>query len=148
MLRKFLVGLALMSMLVFSASLAAAQDSGPLYPMGSISMEIEAVAAGVGVSWGSGKLTFQGKEYPFKVRGLSVGDVGIAKVSARGDVYNLKNASDLAGDYAAATGGIALAKGVKGTMARNQKGVVVDIQALQEGVRVNLGVGGFTIEMK
>ncbi len=28
------------------------------------------VAAGIGWSWGKGVLTYQGKEYPFKVKGL------------------------------------------------------------------------------
>ena len=33
-------------------------------------------ALGIGVNWGSGTLTYRGKNYPVKVKGLSVGRVG------------------------------------------------------------------------
>src|SRR5205814_1892081 len=34
-------------------------------------------ALGIGVNWGSGTLTYRGKKYPVKVKGLSVGRVGM-----------------------------------------------------------------------
>src|SRR6266581_2362179 len=34
-------------------------------------------ALGIGVNWGSGTLTYRGKDYPVKVKGLSVGKVGM-----------------------------------------------------------------------
>jgi len=42
------------------------------------------VAAGVGVDWASGTLTYQGKHYPVSVKGLSVGDVGVTSIEASG----------------------------------------------------------------
>src|SRR6266702_8718768 len=57
------------------------------------------VAAGIGFSWGSGTLTYQGKDYPVKVKGLSVGKVGISSASAYGEVYNLKHLQDFNGHY-------------------------------------------------
>jgi len=33
-------------------------------------------ALGIGFNWGSGTLTYKGKNYPVKVNGLSVGKVG------------------------------------------------------------------------
>jgi len=47
------------------------------------SIETKAVAVGIGYSWGEGVLSFQGKEYPFKIKGLSVVDVGISSMSAQ-----------------------------------------------------------------
>ncbi len=41
------------------------------------------VAAGVGVSWASGTLTYKGKDYPVNVKGLSVGDVGVTRNEAQ-----------------------------------------------------------------
>jgi hypothetical protein len=41
------------------------------------------VAAGVGYKWGRGTLSYQGQQLKFCIRGLSVGDVGIANLSAR-----------------------------------------------------------------
>ena len=58
-------------------------------PSGKVSMESRAIAAGVGVTWGDGKLSFKGKDYPFSIDGLTVVDIGISKASATGDVYHL-----------------------------------------------------------
>lgn len=37
------------------------------------------VAVGIGWNWGGGVLTYKGKNYPFKVDGLSVDDIGVTK---------------------------------------------------------------------
>ncbi len=144
--RKTLGLLAVVVVLTLALSAFGAKEE-PLYPVGSLSMEATTVAAGLGFNWGDGILKFKGKEVKFKVKGLDVAAVGISKVTATGDVYNLQNVSDLAGTYTQAGAGIALAGGVKGMLARNQKGVVIDLKAVQQGVQFNLGVGGFTIEM-
>ncbi|MFZ5448269.1 MAG: hypothetical protein ACOZFS_06495 [Thermodesulfobacteriota bacterium] len=126
----------------------AQQQEKPLYPVGSIKFESTSIAAGVGVSWGNGTFSFEGKQYPISIQGLGLAAVGIAKVNAVGDVFNLKNASDVAGTYMGISGGIAIAGGPKGILARNQKGVVLDLRATQEGVSLNLGADGFTISMQ
>ena len=69
-------------------------------------------------------------------------------MNAVGDVFNLKNAADVAGTYVGLTGGFAIAGGPKGILARNQNGVVLDIRATQEGVNFSLGADGFTITMQ
>ena len=58
-------------------------------PDGTLRLSGGSVAAGVGVSWGGGTLTYKGKEYPIEVKGLSVGDVGATKIEASGSVYHL-----------------------------------------------------------
>ena len=45
-------------------------------PDATIKLSAGSVAAGVGVSWGSGTLSYQGKSYPISVNGLDVGSVG------------------------------------------------------------------------
>src|SRR5438046_1425341 len=52
-------------------------------------------ALGIGVNWGSGTLTYKGKDYPVKVKGLSIGKVGMTSSSANGEVFNLKHLQDL-----------------------------------------------------
>jgi hypothetical protein len=146
-MKKHLFILTLALTLVFAVSLAGAAEK-PLYPVGTLQLEATSVAAGIGISWGKGTFAFEGKEYPIKVQGLSVGTVGLAKLSATGDVYNLKSASDIAGTYVAGGIGVAIAGGVKGLLARNDKGVVIDLKASQTGVSLNLGPEGFTISMK
>lgn len=44
---------------------------------GSVTFTGGAVALGIGFQWGSGTLTYQGREYPFSLNGLSVVDVGV-----------------------------------------------------------------------
>jgi hypothetical protein len=144
--RKALV-LAVAAFCLVAVVSVGAQEQ-PVYPVGTIKFETTSIAAGIGVTWGGGTFTFQGKQYPISVGGLGVGAVGISTVSAIGDVYYLTKASDLAGTYYGITGGIAIAGGVKGILAKNQNGVVLDISATQKGVNLTIGVNGFTINMK
>ena len=137
-----------MSGMLLLAVVAAKAQEGPIYPIGEITIEAKQVAAGVGYSWGEGVLKFQGKEFRFTVQGLNVAAVGVAKVNAVGDVYNLNTAADLAGKYAAVSAGLSLAKGVAGLTMRNTKGVVINLRSAQMGVQLNLGVDGFSIVMK
>jgi len=129
-------------------SVEAQQQEKPLYPVGLISFESTSIAAGLGVSWGKGIFAFEGKQYPISIRGLGLGTVGIAKVNAVGEVYNLNQASDVAGTYIGISGGFAIAGGPKGILARNQKGVVIDLRGTQQGVSFNLGADGFTVSIQ
>src|SRR6266542_4130782 len=56
-------------------------------------------ALGIGVNWGSGTLTYRGKDYPVKVKGLSVVSVSLKRTSDYGEVFNLKQLQDLNGHY-------------------------------------------------
>jgi hypothetical protein len=117
-------------------------------PSGTVSIDLTSVAAGVGTSWGSGVLRYQGKTYHFRVTGLTVGDVGFSTVSAVGNVYNLSTPSDLAGKYAAVGAGIAVAGGVSGVSMQNQKGVQIQLYSVVQGVQLTIGPQGFNIEMR
>lgn len=142
---RILLALVLVVLLVTAVSPGGAEQ--PLPPVGTVSLEITDVAAGLGVSWGHGTLRFKKKRYAFRVKGLSVLDVGYAKVSARGKVYNLHRVSDFAGTYFAVGAGISLAGGMSGTTMRNQQGVIINLTAVQQGVQFNIGPQGFTIHM-
>ena len=117
-------------------------------PSGKVSIESTSIAAGIGVSWGDGKLNFKGKTYPFSVDGLSLVDWGISKASAVGDVYNLTDASKFAGNYVAAEAGFALAGGMGGMVLRNQNGVVIHLRSVSQGAKLQLGTSGLKITMK
>src|SRR6266566_1059774 len=108
-------------------------------------------AAGIGFSWGSGTLTYKGKDYPVKVNGLSIGKVGITGSSAYGEVYNLKHLQDFDGHYnvgAAGTRGVTLGGGKSGTLMSNQAGVIVRISSTQQGVAVNATDAGVDMQLK
>jgi hypothetical protein len=108
-------------------------------------------ALGIGFRWGSGTLTYKGKDYPVKVNGLSVGKVGMTGVSANGEVFNLKHLQDFNGHYnvgAAGTRGVTLGSGKAGTLMTNQAGVIVRLSATQKGVDVNATGGGVDMQIQ
>lgn len=106
------------------------------------------VAAGIGYSWGSGTLTYNGKEYPFSVEGLSVGSVGASSVTASGDVYNLKTLDDFNGNYAAGTAQATVGGGAGATAMQNQKSVVLKIVSTTQGLDFKFAADGVKITLK
>jgi len=138
--------LALFFMVMALASNAVAAEKAT--PSGKLTIESKSIAAGIGVTWGDGKLSFKGKDYPFSVDGLSLVDWGISKASAVGEVYNLTDIAKFAGSYVAAEAGIALAGGVGGMALRNQDGVIIHLRSVSQGVKLQLGTSGLTIKMK
>jgi hypothetical protein len=106
------------------------------------------VALGIGWSWGKGVLTYKGKTYPFKVDGITVGDVGITEAKAEGKVYNLKKLSDFDGSFTSAGAEGTLGLGAGATAMKNEMGVVVHLLPKTKGVNLKLAAGGvkFTLE--
>jgi hypothetical protein len=137
------------ALVLVAVAFAATAISGEARkPSGRVTMESKSVAAGIGVSWGDGKLTFKGKDYPFTIDGLSVVDWGISRVSAVGDVYNLTDVSKFAGTYAAAEAGFTLAGGTGGITMRNSEGVIMNLRSTSRGASLTLGAAGLNIRMK
>ena len=106
------------------------------------------VALGIGYSWGKGVLDYQGQKYNFKVKGISVVDIGITKATSAGKVYNLKKLEDFNGNYTAASAEGTLAGGAGALTMKNQNGVVIDLVSTTAGVNLKLSVEGvaFTLE--
>ena len=128
---------------VMTATAPAQSDTS-----GKVSLESKAVALGVGVSWGDGTLTYRGKQHKFSVEGLSVLDLGVSKVSASGEVSDLKKLEDFAGTYAAAGAGAAAGGGAGVVALTNQNGVKMKLQATAQGVRLTAAGAGVTIKLK
>ncbi|MGA9754999.1 MAG: hypothetical protein WBV23_07635 [Desulfobaccales bacterium] len=143
---RILLSLALAAFLLLAVTPGSAQ--APYYAVGSVSIDMMSVAAGVGFSSGSGVLMWQGKRILFKIDGLSVGNVGISSISAVGNVYNMNNVSQFPGNYAAVGAGVTLAGGVAGLKMQNQSGVIINLYAVQQGVQLNIGPQGFNISLQ
>jgi hypothetical protein len=127
---------------------AAKHSSGP---DATLRLSTGGFALGIGVNWGSGTLTYKGKNYPVKVKGLSVGRVGATSSSAYGEVFNLKHLQDFNGHYnvgGAGTRGVTLGAGKTGTILSNQAGVIVRVQSTQSGVAVNATGGGVDLQLQ
>jgi|SRR6266481_841918 len=120
-------------------------------PAATLRLKGGSFAAGIGFSWGSGTLTYKGRDYPVSVNGLSLGRVGISGASAYGEVYNLKKLQDFNGHYhagGAGRRGVTLASGQSATAMTNQAGVTVLLSSTQRGVDVNLGGAGVDMAIK
>lgn len=117
-------------------------------PNATLELTGGAVAAGIGFSWGSGTLTFRGKQYPVSVNGLSVGDVGIVRASARGDVYGLRKVEDFDGTYTAYAVGSTIGGGGSIASLRNQNGVMIKIVATTQGLKLTLSASGVRMKLE
>lgn len=115
---------------------------------GTVQIESTSVAVGIGVEWGHGTLTMDdGTTHEFDIRGLSVLDLGVSKVSAAGEVFNLVEAKDLNGVFVAGEAGAALGGGGSVQAMRNANGVVMQLQSTQKGVKLTLAPEGLKISL-
>src|SRR5690242_6723362 len=119
--------------------------SGPTE--GTVTFSGGAVAIGIGFQWGNGTLTYRGQQYPFRMDGLSVVDVGVTRVTGSGTVRNLRNLTDFSGNYVSVSAGVTLAGGGSVGTLRNQNGVVIDGVTTAQGVRLTLAPGGVNIRL-
>ena len=138
-------GLMLASCAAPPAATSSAVEGGS--STGTVTFTGGAVAVGIGFQWGSGVLTYNGADYPFRVSGISVIDVGVSRVTGTGRVSGLRRLSDFSGNYIAATAGATLAGGVSGTVLRNQNGVTIDGISTSQGARVTLAPQGVNVTL-
>jgi hypothetical protein len=148
MKRVTIVVLVLVLALVFSGAAFGAEKKTEKKPDATLKLTEGQVALGIGWSWGKGVLTFKGKEYPFKVSGISVGDVGITKAEATGAVHNLKKLEDFTGNFVSAAAEATAGVGAGATAMKNDKGVVIHLLPKTKGVNLKLAAEGvnFTLE--
>jgi len=130
-------------LVIGSVRLTAAADHSA-----TVSIQTTSVAAGVGVQWGDGTLTYKGKKYPFSLQGLDIVGLGYAQVTAKGTVANLTKLADFEGVYAAAEAAAAAGSGPATITMKNPNGVTVMLHAVQKGAQLKLAAGGVNIDLK
>ena len=147
MMKRSMAMVMVLAMALLFSGLAFAEEKKP---DATLTLSEGSVAVGIGWSWGKGVLTYQGKSLPFKVKGLSVGEVGITKAEAKGRVFNLKKLEDFNGLYAAGTVEGTIAGGAGETALKNEKGVVIYLSSMTKGINLKLAGEGvnFTLEKK
>ena len=106
------------------------------------------VAFLAGVSWGHGRVEYQGRSYRVKVRGLKVGSIGAASFNARGDVYHLRLIADIDGTYGTADASATLGAGAGAVTLHNDKGVVINMTSSSEGLQLTAAPGGVELELE
>src|SRR5713101_8300240 len=135
-----------MTVAALGLALTAAQAKNKT-PSATLKLSGGSVAAGVGVDWGRGTLTYQGKEYPISVKGVSVGDVGVTSIEASGKVFDLTSLRDIDGNYTTVDAGVTAAGGVGVAVMKNQNGVTVELLSTTQGVQIGLGGAGVDIKI-
>lgn len=117
-------------------------------PDATLTLTSGQVAAGIGWNWGGGVLTYKGKEYPFKIKGLSVIDVGITKATASGKVYRLDSLEKFNGNYSGGSAEGTVGGGAGVSRIQNQNGVIIELVATTKGVNLKFAPQGieFTLE--
>jgi len=139
---KKVIALAFALAFVLAAGAALADE-----PSATISIIDVGQAIGVGPIWGQGVITYGGKTHLFKVKGFEKLALGREKMDVNGDVYNLKQLSDLAGKYKKAEpAGLTFIKGNVDLAIRNDKGVVINFKGKEHGLQLDLTKDGLTIK--
>ena len=87
------------------------------------------------------------RKHQFKVSGLDVVAVGIKQATGVGNVYHLKRLADFEGKYVEAAAGVAVGGGAGATTMQNDKGVVINLTAVGQGVDFRLAVSGIDVAL-
>jgi hypothetical protein len=141
----FAIRLATIALVALAVPVAPSLAQAPGY------VRVKFVKAGllVGAGGGSGVLTYRGRNYPFRVSGLSLGaTAGVTVSRLEGWASGIKQVNDFAGTYSAVGAGAALAGGVGGVSLRNAKGVAIALQGPRAGMEFAANVSKITISLK
>jgi hypothetical protein len=134
------VGVGLLSLAQPAPASAAVSD-------GRIELSGGKLAAGVGYTWGSGTLFFDGKRYPLTVSGVSVGTAGVNEYTATGTITGMNRPQDINGIFSAVGTGLTVGGGASVAAMTNEKGVTIQLDSTTEGLSATLAVKGIQISL-
>jgi hypothetical protein len=143
--RSSVIGLAAIALLALTVPVtpSLAQASG------QVRLKIVKASLLVGGGVGSGVLTYRGRDYPFRVSGLSLGVAAGASVSRLdGWASGIRQVSDFAGTYDSVGGGGAFVGGFGGVQLTNEKGVRIALQGPRVGMEFAGNLSRMTISLK
>jgi hypothetical protein len=123
-------------------------DLTKMKPSATVTLEDEQISLIFGGQQGKGVLHFQGKQYPFTIKGLTAGaSIGMTKIHAIGNVYALKKAADFSGKFSAIGASATAVKGAGASSYQNDKGVYLTLTEKSSGAALTLGVGVMDIKL-
>lgn len=144
---KFILFCLVLATGVFASTAIVADE--PKKPSGTVSINETQFALILGGSKGGGELIYQGTKYPFKISGISLGaNVGVSKIAAVGEVYDLSDVSKFPGTYSKLESSITFGGGIGGTVLQNENGVVMRLNSTSEGLQLNLSASGVTVKFE
>src|SRR6266576_4299660 len=118
------IRLALIALFAVGLPAASSLAQAPGY------VRVKFVKAGlmVGAGGGRGVLTYRGRDYAFRVSGLSLGiTIGASAMRLTGRISGLRELKDFSGTYDAVGAGGALVGGFGGVQLTNKKGVTITL---------------------
>jgi hypothetical protein len=129
---------------------AASDDSSAARSEPEVMMWLEGGVgpAGAGFTWGHGQMNFQGREHLFRVSSLSIADVGAAGIYATGRVMRLRKIADFSGNYRVSSSGAGIGGGSFATYLQNERGVLIELVAMDAATAANRSVNGVRVRLK
>ena len=129
------VAISLLVSLCSTIGVANAQGGAPsstVSATATFDLKVYALSSGQKASNASGVLTYQGKKYPFTVKGIGLNEnqIGAAQLVANATVYNLNKVSDFEGTYFAV---IAEMETTGKSRIRSNKNILVDLRGWSKG---------------
>jgi hypothetical protein len=116
---------------------------------GSIAIRIVSAGFIFGVTGGSGSLTFQGRQYPLSIGGISAGaTIGASGTDLVGTASHLHTPGDIEGIYSALGAGLSVAGGRSAAQLTNARGVVLKLRGRQMGLMFSLDLSGMQISLR
>ncbi|WP_369722131.1 hypothetical protein AB8Z38_35255 [Bradyrhizobium sp. LLZ17] len=131
--------------------LALLVPATPSFAQASGQVRVKIVKAGllVGGGAGNGVLTYRGRNYPFRVSGLSLGvTVGATVSRLKGWASGIREISDFTGMYSSVGGGAAMIGGINGVHLRNDKGVTMVLQGPKAGLEFAANLSQIMISLR
>jgi len=136
-----LVGLALM--VCVAASPAHAQATG------YVTASFAKAGLVIGAGGGRGVLTYRGRNYPFRISGVSLGvTIGASAMRLTGRAQNIRDVADFEGAYNAVGGGGAFVGGVGVVQLTNEKGVMITLQGPKAGMEFAANLSALRISLR
>jgi hypothetical protein len=133
------------------ALMASVVPAAPSHAQASGDVRIVFAKAGlvVGTGGGRGVLTFRGRNYRFRVIGLSLGvTIGASAMRLTGTASNLRDVRDFEGVYDAVGAGGALVGGAGAVRLTNAKGVTIALSGPRAGLEFAANRTGITISLQ
>jgi hypothetical protein len=137
------------SLIVSGAGLAAgAFVSQVEAATGSVTLHIASAGFIFGVTGGGGTLSFEGRQYPLSVGGISAGAlIGASATDLIGTASHLHSPGDIAGIYSAIGAGLSVAGGRQVAQLTNARGVVLHLRGRQIGFSFSIDLSGMAISL-
>jgi hypothetical protein len=147
MLARSLIPFLAASLLLSTSVSAQVRPSGA--PSATIRIQQVQVAFIGSGAIGGGTVRFAGRNYPITVGGLGIGGIGASRLTATGQIYGLRNLSDLPGAYVQVREGWTVGDHGRGRLwLRNANGVVMRLATQRQGLQLSLGADGVLIGFK